>query len=301
MQYCFYCQNVIENINESHEGLHQACFCLWFGVEKIDDFKGLIARNSGSCEDNFKDITTSFFHGKFRKYSARLGQNHYILKVQEPDIPELPKTEYLCNQLARHLGLMVPNHYLVKLRGELDTFVVENFMQFYPSSNLIHIYRFLDSPEQFSCEGLLNVIAKHVSRRIDLERFVTVCLFDALIGNHDRHGRNLALIQTKKRLELAPFYDNPSYLAIEIPFLLPAQHEPRGAIKTKTTNDPTMHDYVIEFQRLGFSDVINTFESKVNLSTINTIINQSFISQERKAAMIKLIEQRHKEMSYVQV
>jgi serine/threonine protein kinase HipA of HipAB toxin-antitoxin module len=53
-----------------------------------------------------------------------------------------------------------------------------------------------------------------------------MCLFDALVGNHDRHGRNIALIETRKGHILSPFYDNPSYIGIEDHNLLLAEHNP---------------------------------------------------------------------------
>ena len=155
-----------------------------------------MARSAQSTPDEFKAIATSFFHGKFRKYSAQLGDKHYILKVEQEDVPALPATEYLCNQIAQAIGLHVPAHYLIRFEGTLTSFVVNNFMHNRQASNLIHIYRFLDSPNNFTCEGILKIIDKEVGRFTDVCRFVELCLFDSLrIGNHDRHGRNLRLIK----------------------------------------------------------------------------------------------------------
>lgn len=74
----------------------------------------------------------------------------------QPELPELPAMEYLCNQLARFIGLPIPDHYFIRFQDELDTFVSANFMQDHVGSNLVHIYRFLENPRQFSCEGLLH-------------------------------------------------------------------------------------------------------------------------------------------------
>jgi hypothetical protein len=125
---------------------------------------------------------------------------------------------------------------------------------------------------------------------------VIVTLFDALIGNHDRHGRNLGIIQAANKSILAPFYDNPSYIALEDPFLLGAYHEPRGAIATKATLEPTMRDYVKEWLRLGFSDQVLQFESQINMENIQTLISQSFVSPKRQQAFLRLIQRRYKEL-----
>lgn len=294
---CFFCKKKLLRETPVHEGLHAACFCSWFNLDSLETFQDVVARSTEQSTDAWASITSSFFHGKFRKYSAKLGSRHYILKVQQKEVPELPATEFLCNQLADHLGLQVPKHYLVRFQGKLVTFVCENFIQDYPESNLIHIYRFLDQPQQFTCEGLLKVIETHVGHYHDSLRFVELCLFDALIGNHDRHGRNLGLLQTKEGYSLAPFYDNPSYLALEDPLLLEALHEPRGAIPTKETREPTMKDYVKEWKRLGFSDEVRAFKERVDLPMMHFFVQNSFIAKKRKKALIKLMDRRFEELS----
>ena len=293
---CFRCSRPIQNEDAMIEGLHAACFCDWFQVKKTDDFQDVIARSSEIISNGWARIASSFFHGKFRKYSAKLKQKNYLLKVQEEEFLELPAMEYLCNQIARQLGLWVPDHFFIKFQNELDTFVCENFMQNYPGCNLIHIYRFLEKPDQFSCEGLLHVLEREVKRADEICRLVKLCLFDSLIGNHDRHGRNLGLIQSGSELSLAPFYDNPSYIALEHPMLLGALHEPRGAIATKKTQEPSMRDYVQEWARLDFAQPIQEFKQQINLQQIHDLIRQSFVSLKRQKALINLIERRYNEL-----
>jgi hypothetical protein len=293
---CHKCTRAIQNEDSLLEGLHTSCFCDWFQVDIDENFQDIIARPSEVTSHDWARITSSFFHGKFRKYSARLGQKSYLLKVQQEEFPELPAMEYLCNQIARHLGLWVPHHFFIRFQNELDTFVCENFMQDYPGCNLVHIYRFLEKPDQFSCEGLLHVLEREVKKLDEIQRLVTVCLFDALIGNHDRHGRNLGLIQSGSELYLAPFYDNPSYIALEHPKLLGALHEPRGAIVTRETSEPSMRDYVKEWIRLGFTQPIIDFKQRIKLEEIHDLIKSSFVSLKRQQAFINLTKRRYEEL-----
>lgn len=293
---CYKCKNFLHAKDPVSEGLHSSCFSDWFQVGHSENFQDVIARSSESTSSDWARITSSFFHGKFRKYSAQLGKKNYLLKVQQEELPELPAMEYLCNQIAKNLGLWVPEHYFIRFQNELDTFACENFMEDFPGCDLIHIYRFLEKPDQFNCQGLLNVIEREVKRFDDVHRLVQLCLFDALIGNHDRHGRNLALIQSGTELRLAPFYDNPSYLALEHPLLLGALHEPRGAIATKEKKDPTMKDYVTEWQRLNLREPIEEFKRQINIAQINNLIKESFISPKRQQAFINLINRRFKEL-----
>ncbi|MBM3192426.1 MAG: hypothetical protein FJZ63_07250, partial [Chlamydiae bacterium] len=258
----------------------------------------MAARSGESAGEKgtWASMNSSFFHGKFRKYSARMGRHNYLLKVMQHDVPELPATEYLCNQLAKDLKLDVPNHCMILFQNKIETFISLNFMDAYPGCDLVHIYRYLDQPTHYDCEHLLKVIEKHVKRYDAVVRFINVCLFDALIGNHDRHGRNLGLIHGPTETLLAPFYDNPCYLALEIPELLSAYHKPRGAIATYATQEPVMKDYIKEWFRLGFQKEVENFIKRVHLPTLEKLIFSSFLSTPRKEAIVRLVQRRYKEM-----
>lgn len=297
--FCYLCKQAIEE-NKMISGLHPVCFCQWFKVSEPDDFRDVVARSSeGPKEDkDWAEINTSFFHGKFRKYSAYIGNQSYILKVKQNEIPELPRTEYLCNQLARSLGLHVPDHCMILFQNKLESFVSLNFMDHRSGSDLVHIYRYLDQPKHYDCEHLLGIIEKEVGHYDAAIRFIELCLFDSLIGNNDRHGRNLGLIREGDGSILAPFYDNPCYLAMEIPELLGAYHEPRGAIATSETREPIMKDYVKEMIRLGFREEVIHFAKRVDLQAVEHLVYSSFLSNARKDAIFRLIRRRYEEMQH---
>lgn len=294
---CYQCEKELEEANML-SGLHPDCFCKCFRVAEHDEFQDVVARSSEEIggDKSWSQVNTSFFHGKFRKYSARIGKRSYILKVMQKEVPELPFTEYLCNQIARTLDINVPDHFLILFQNKLETFVSLNFMDDRPGSDLVHIYRYLDKPGNYDCEHLLKIIEKEVGRYDAIVKFLELCLFDSLIGNHDRHGRNLGLIQSSNGTILAPFYDNPCYLALEIDELLSAFHEPRGAIATFETKEPVMKDYVKEWLRLGYIDEIANFAKRIDLNNIENLVNNSFISLKRKEAILKLIKRRYKEL-----
>lgn len=291
---CYRCGKQIDSLEGLKHGLHKHCFKKWFKVDETHDFTSLALR--GDTGANKIPINTSFFQGTFKKYSAKLGESDFILKVATDSYLELPRAEFLSNQIASSLKLDMNEFYLIHFLGKTDCFVARNFMQDHIGGNLIHIYHFINEDLKFDVSSLLKIIESKTGRFSEVKKFIDMCLFDALIGNHDRHGRNLGLIQVGEKYILAPCYDNPSYLAIEEKAFLKAQHEPRGKICTSETEEPIMKDYIMEFKKLGYETEVIDFLKRVNMKKIETLISNSFISGERKAALKSLVNRRFKEL-----
>ncbi|MDE3046581.1 MAG: HipA domain-containing protein [Verrucomicrobiota bacterium] len=287
---CFKCLKSLEK--EQVHGLHKECFFEWFGTEV--QFS-LTMKTAGNSEDPFAHLNSSFFHGKFKKYSARLGGSGYLVKVRQEPYRDLPAMEFLCNQIARILKLPVPDFYLIKLEGHSEAFISKNFMEQYADANLVHLYRFMEE-KSFNLKNVMEVISRQTGDLLGIEQFIRLCLFDMLIGNHDRHGRNLALVHTPKRKFLAPFYDNPSSLGMEEEWLLKAILEPCGKIHTTTSSEPKMQEYVTDFYQFGYSSVVSEFLLSIDLSVIKDKISNSFISNMRKQAFWNLVLRRYQEL-----
>lgn len=292
---CFKChQNLDSEKTTILYGLHANCFVEWFGSNYFE-FTGLDPKPYAE-QGNLPVISVkndTFFHGRYKKYSANLGSVKYILKMQQDGLAELPATEYLCNQIAELLGIEIAPYYLINFQGAV-TFVTRNFIQDH-TCTLNHLYKYLpEGQENYNCEQIINVILSQTKRLADIEKFMKICLYDALIGNNDRHGRNLGLIETKKQIRLAPMYDNPSYIAIEDDFLLESTFNPSGSIWTSKSQEPKALDYIEEFHRLGYQKLVEKFSDKITSLSIEIIelINNSHLTPKRKKAFIKLVADR---------
>ena len=89
---CLKCLLQIEDPISAHYGLHPECFISTFNTSNLANFISL-QRRSGASSDkpaNHAPQNTSFFHGKFKKYSAELDGTSYILKMRQDDALELP-------------------------------------------------------------------------------------------------------------------------------------------------------------------------------------------------------------------
>lgn len=296
---CLKCQTIIIDPNIAHYGLHPECFTEWFNAPNGTEFISLQRKHTSSTSNqspNLSPQNTSFFHGKFKKYSADLNGSSYILKMRQGDAPELPEVEYLCNQIGKTLSIPVAEFYYIDFNGE-KTFVTKNFIRPGAPTDLQHIYHFRPD-DQHSCEGIIRVITEKTQRPNDVRIFIQTLLFDALIGNNDRHGRNLGLIVTAKNTELSPMYDNVSYLSLEKGSMLKADFNPTGKISTQKTYEPSMRDYVIELKRLGYMDEIEDFYQRMNIAQIIYLIDSSFCTKLMKEALIKLMSKRFLELEH---
>lgn len=293
------CLKCLLPLNEfpAHYGLHQSCFMSWFNTTSYAEFKNL-ARKSATSSSHSSELhnskNNSFFHGKFKKYSATLSDISYILKMRETEVPELPEVEYLCNQIGKLLEIPVAEFFIIRFENEL-VFVTKNFIHPIMPTDLQHIYHFILNNE-YSCEELIRVVAEQTKRPYDVKILINVILFDALIGNHDRHGRNLAFLIRSNQITLSPIYDNVSYLSLEKGDMLKADFNPTGKISASLTSEPTMKDYVIELKRLGYHEEVNLFYMKIDFEKINHLIENSFCSLLMKNAMKQLIKKRLEEI-----
>ncbi len=287
---------------QSHYGMHDKCFCRTFQIGEPQSF-GLLTRkdtvSQNTAETKSTTYLSSFFAGNYRKYEAFLGSERYLLKFQEDFCPELAPVEYFCNQLASAYLIPVPKPFgLILIEGEY-AYAVKNFMQNISQPHTLnHICHYLDKGEQYyTVENLAQTIYTQTQSLRDQELFLKTLLFDALIGNHDRHGRNLGLIQISKGISLAPIYDNTSALGLEKGALLGADWNPLGKITTKNTDSPNMSDYVIELLRLNYKYIAEEFLVQTKKIDIIKLIKSSpLLSVSMQDAIERLIIKRTKEL-----
>lgn len=298
MKTCLYCLKPLKSREFDSTSLHEKCYLEAFQLEKLEEFQNFSRKSSieSSTEESW---VSSHFQGKFKKYSASLGGESYIIKTREAEYPELPDVEYICNKIGRTLELDVAKFFTVEVFGE-RAFITKNFIsKGSKPENLVHIYHYINPKKQeYSCKTLLKIIEQETGNALELEKFVELCLFDSLIGNNDRHGRNLGFIIRADQIRLSPIYDNPSALGVEYGDILKATWNPTGKIATKHTDSPSAQDYSMEFMRLGYEDIVENFYLKVesNIKSIFKIIDQGFCSDLMKEALHRLIAKRFEEL-----
>lgn len=132
---------------------------------------------------------------------------------------DTPYNEYLCMKLAGAVGLSVPEVDIIE--GEYPLFIVERFdrVQTKTGVSRIHQQDFcqaqgITSLKKYESDGgptfadNYNLVKAHSSAPIpDLNQLLKWLIFNLVIGNNDSHSKNLAFLQTKEGIRIAPFYD----------------------------------------------------------------------------------------------
>ena len=308
---CLKCRKPIKQQNIY--GLHRVCYKNWFCLSDISSFSHWDPKKNDSMSHlpYIKKTIDTFYHGQYLKYSAQLNETKYIIKVQQKEYPDMPGMEYTCNQIASILGLSIPEYYLIQfqktsnnnpiknIKKSLMVFVTKNFMQ-NCTGTLNHIYQYLPKGSgYYNCKRLIAVIKTQTKKLSEVKKFIEICLFDSFIGNNDRHGRNLAIIDTGKMKKLAPMYDNPSYIGIVANELLDMKFSISGCIQTHHSKNPKIKDYLTEFNKLGFETTCKYFIKKLikQFPKIIKEVSYSVISKKRKNTFIQFLNNQMEDLN----
>lgn len=152
----------------------------------------------------------------------------HILKPRstQEDYPYAPANEYFCMQLAKMVGLDVPETYLLSIRDE-RVYLVDRYDRRIEDGKVIRLHQIdgcqalgLPKSKKYEDEGGITfqdfiaaaseLCENQIKVRLDLINWM---IFNYLIGNADAHAKNFSFMVTKEKIEPAKLYD---LLCIEI-------------------------------------------------------------------------------------
>lgn len=151
------------------------------------------------------------------------GQNSpssHILKLESPSFHGLIENEIFCMQLAKKVGIDVPDVFIKKV-GKHKAFIIERYDRIFSDKGCIErihqedfcqiagIYPNLKY-ENESGPGLKEcaaIIRKNCSVPVsDIKKYIQWIIFNYIIGNCDAHAKNISVLYSGG-IKLAPFYD----------------------------------------------------------------------------------------------
>ena len=169
----------------------------------------------------------------------------YFIKFNTDDTPDVTGYEVVSYNIARSLGIEVPDYSLVWIEDE-KAFLTKSL-----SGQPVHAFH------HFNCSIAydLQTLAAATPNR---QHFIDMCLFDGLILNTDRHAFNYLY----KDDYLAPLIDNHSSFAVK-DFKDTSLHIPVDGVQA-----PQLPDYIKAFIDMGCESEVSSFVSRMDDNTI---------------------------------
>lgn len=222
----------------------------------------------------------------------------YILKPQTEDFEQLPESEDLVMDIAEMMGVRTAPHGLIETssgfayitkrmdRADGQVFAMEDFCQL---SGRLTQDKYKGSYER------CGAIIRQYSERIlfDLSEFFLRLLVCFVTGNSDMHLKNFSMIErdpASRQFVLAPAYD-----LLPVNVVMPEDTEETALTLNGKKSRLQRRDFLALAKTIGLPDhaAENLLQSVVKrCDAAKQLCEDSYLSPERKARMIELIEKR---------
>lgn len=200
-------------------------------IDKAIEEKRSVAEVISEMEPGYLSLAGAQdkFPAIYRNKGLYLPTNGYptthIIKVPiwRMGVKESVYNEYYCMNLAKSVGLTVPDCLVLK-DGKHPLFITERYDRIVEKNAVIHRLHQQDfcQAQGIVCENKYEekggptiednylLIKKNtwIKKRVkDSFAFLDWICFNLLIGNNDSHSKNISLLLKDQKIELAPFYD----------------------------------------------------------------------------------------------
>jgi serine/threonine-protein kinase HipA len=198
----------------------------------IEELNNIIHRNEPLLGTLFKEkelrlslagaqSKTGLFYSENGYYVPKNGlASNIIVKHANSRFPDLVYNEYACMKMAHSMGITTP-----KIRLEPTSthplYIIERYDRHTHEESIqrIHQEDFCQSlgimsqnkyeadggPSFIACIELLRTATTIPA--VEINRFVSLFLFNLIIGNKDAHGKNYSILHTEGKRVLSPAYD----------------------------------------------------------------------------------------------
>ena len=144
----------------------------------------------------------------------------HILKPAIKDYKETVENEYICLNVAKKLGLKVPN-IEIRYSNKTKYFLIERYDREIKNKKIKRIHQEdfsqalnIPSAYKYQAEGGASFvdcfeILKQTSKpTVSIKQFIELMIFNYLIGNNDAHGKNFSILHYDNgEIVFAPCYD----------------------------------------------------------------------------------------------
>ena len=173
-----------------------------------------------------KDILRLYLYGEAKRNEERYWKK-YIAKLGHKWYPIESITEHLITRIGQHFGFNIANSHIVYIQGKVRFLsehfhsrkqvlvhgaeILSNYLNEQNTEFVDDIERIRKTKEVFDIEDLIDALKNvYPNNNAIIEGFININLFDALIGNNDRHFYNWGIIQHIEGVHepyFSPIYD----------------------------------------------------------------------------------------------
>lgn len=263
------------------------------------EFEGA-AEGSGRSEKIWLEDSVSGRIGLFKFPKSEDTTEHLSEKIAA-DLASLINVDCMEVELGKYNSRIGSLSYRINREDEKLIEGIELINRHYPHYDEQKLYD-SERREYYSLEMILRSLEDNLQTD-----FLTIPIFDFLIGNTDRHHSNWAVLQRGNSIEPCPLYDNGSSLCCYIQDLQLAnylgndKHRFQALVDSKSRSrirvnkllkkEPT-HLEVLRFLRenhyYDVIDTVRTVNNNINEHTINSILsNYSAYMSETRIILIK--------------
>jgi hypothetical protein len=175
-----------------------------------------------------------------------------LAKPEDPDFKGelLVENEHVCNRIAQAMGLKTARFGIAEIDGQ-KAFVQEWFSV--KGYSLVPISRYLEPGDPYSFSKIKSrILGISTDPQGDSYFFAKIALFDCVIGNADRHGRNIGFLERDSEKRLSPVFDNISTILPDLKHKLRINFSSR--ISADDAEYPSVAQCVREVKRLWAKD-----------------------------------------------
>lgn len=164
---------------------------------------------------------TGLFCDNHRFFIPQHGSpSNIIVKPSNKQYPDLVFNEYACMKIAASMGIPTPTVQLVSTPSQA-LFVIERYDRFVDRKDIERLHQedfcqalAVQNRNKYEADGgptfhqCVNLLRKATTiPATEINKFISLFIFNLIIGNKDAHGKNYSILQKKNESVLAPAYD----------------------------------------------------------------------------------------------
>ncbi len=227
----------------------------------------------------------------------------FIIKPQSDIFLEVAENEDLTMKLAKIFGIDVPLTGLVYSKDGSLSYFIKRFDR-YGKNKKKHVEDFAqltnntrETKYNWSMEKLIPVLEQHCTfPLLEKRKLFRRVLFCFLTGNEDMHLKNFILLMHDKKVELSPAYD-----LLNSSIAIGKAHEelalPLAGKKRKIKKEELFVYFGKERLQLTDKTILSETQNiKDKKSTLESMIDISFLSNGMKEEYLELFSERYKRL-----